>query len=683
MKQIFLLCLAWMLTATVSFSQITVLDFETPGTSTTFQYFGSTLDGTLNGTLANPNPIGINTSATVSEIVKPAGAEVWAGAYSNPDPSVLIDATSGSICVKVHMDHIGNLALKLENSTTGGANWVTQVSNTVVNDWEELCFDFSLASIEGPNEPALGHVYTRVVLFFDFGIAGGATDVTNYFDDVVIKPEVLETVILDFEAAPTTTNFQYFGSTLDGTLTSVIANPNPSGINTSANVTEYFKPADGQTWAGAFTNPDPVTLIDLSSATEICIKVHMDHIGNLALKLENSPTGGDNWVQQVSNTLVNEWEELCFDISLPSIEAPNTAAAPNTYARIVLFFDFGVSGANSNYTSYFDDIVVKGGGGPQAADATFRVDMNDYAGTFTNVYVSGSFNNWSGDANPMIDPDGDGIYEAVISMLPGVKEYKFTLDNWAAQEEFNGLEECTITDPSGQFHNRKLVFSGEEVLPAVCFNSCYECGKEVSITFELGMGDVEPSPDGVWLAGGENFEAPGGRFKMDDSDGDGVYVITVKREIGFESFFTFTNGNCPSDWSCKEDISGQSCAQPQNFNDRWLPGVTQDTVLATCFGLCTDNSECITSTKDLSYDQSLFDIQPTLTTGQVQVIFNQESSAQKELVLLNSLGQSISRIQLDAWVNQHELDLSSLSPGLYFVHVRIGSKMAMQKVVKE
>ena len=99
--------------------QVTILDFETPGTSTTFQYFGSSLEGSLTQVIPNPNASGVNTSANVTKFIKPAGSQVWAGAFSNPVPSVAIDLTNGGpICVKVHMDHIGNLALKLEGSTS-------------------------------------------------------------------------------------------------------------------------------------------------------------------------------------------------------------------------------------------------------------------------------------------------------------------------------------------------------------------------------------------------------------------------------------------------------------------------------------------------------------------------------------------------------------------------------------
>jgi len=52
-------------------------------------------------------------------------------------------------------------------------------------------------------------------------------------------------------------NFQYFGSSIDGQLTQVIANPNPSGLNTSAKVLEFKKPAGAQVWGGGFSNPNP------------------------------------------------------------------------------------------------------------------------------------------------------------------------------------------------------------------------------------------------------------------------------------------------------------------------------------------------------------------------------------------------------------------------------------------
>jgi hypothetical protein len=112
-------------------AQTTILDFESAGTSTTFQHFGSTLDGTFNQVVPNPDPTGENTSSMVSNLVKPAVAEVWAGVFSNPNPGTAVDLTfNNKVAIKVWMDHIGSLSLKLENSTDGGSNWIITVPNT-------------------------------------------------------------------------------------------------------------------------------------------------------------------------------------------------------------------------------------------------------------------------------------------------------------------------------------------------------------------------------------------------------------------------------------------------------------------------------------------------------------------------------------------------------------------------
>ncbi len=114
------------------------------------------------------------------------------------------------------------------------------------------------------------------------------------------------------------------------------------------------------------------------------------------------------------------------------------------------------------------------GGGNIPANVSFNVDMNDYAGTFTTIYISGSFNSWSGDANPMTDADGDKIYETTLQLQSGDYEYKFELDNWAVSEQFADGDPCTITDPSGQFVNRIVHVTGDKT---VCFEwqTCTTC----------------------------------------------------------------------------------------------------------------------------------------------------------------------------------------------------------------
>ena len=111
-----------------------------------------------------------------------------------------------------------------------------------------------------------------------------------------------------------------------------------------------------------------------------------------------------------------------------------------------------------------------------------------------------------------------------------------------------------------------------------------------AVTFNVNMANEAVSPEGVFLAGGGNFGFPGD-FPMNDDDGDGIWSITVQVPSGFTSHYTFTNGAC-QDWSCKENLVGQPCADPDNWNDRLLFNVTASAVVNTCFGQCTTDGTC-------------------------------------------------------------------------------------------
>jgi Secretion system C-terminal sorting domain/SprB repeat/HYR domain len=531
MKKIFLSFFAVAFAAVCGFTQTTILDFQTPATSTTFQYFGSTLDNTLSQTVANPDPTGINTSTLVSNFVKPAGAQTWAGAFSNPNPTTAVTVTGGALIkIKVRMNHIGNLALKLEQSNSGQPDWIKIVANTQINQWQELTFNCALPSDEGPNQVPTG-TFARVVLFFDFGVPGTAVDVTSHFDEMIVSGGAPPPTIFPI-------NFAVDMSLYGGSFTNVYVSGNLNGWSGNAN--PLSDPDGDQIWTGT---------INLAS-------------GNYEYKFTL-----DNWSGQEQFA----GGEPCT-ITDPSGQFINRALSVTAAATLTQFC--------------FNSCAVCSAPNPIV---NFEVNMNNYTGSFTNVYVSGIFNGWSGNANPLTDADGDGIWTASISMPSGQYEYKVTLDNWANQEQFLGTEECTMT--TGPFTNRKLLVSSGGTTAQFCFNSCYLCGEEVKMTFKLGMGNVVPNPAGVWLAGGGNFEAPGGRYRMTDGNNDGIYEIVVPRHVGFGSYFTFANGPCP-DYSCKENLAGFPCGNPNNYNDRYIPAVSADTVYATCFGQCSDNAQC-------------------------------------------------------------------------------------------
>ena len=245
-------------------------------------------------------------------------------------------------------------------------------------------------------------------------------------------------------------------------------------------------------------------------------------------------------------------------------------------------------GTNCWETCFSCDVV------PADGDVTFTVDVSGYGG-FTTIYVSGTFNGWSGDSNPLMDM-GNGIWGATIPLTAGPYEYKFTNDNWAGQEALTFGDPCTVE--CGGNINRTVFVDGNVAPPVVCWNKCdgNDCAvpvDSVDITFELNMENEMPDMGGVFVAGGGNFGVPGGpgSVLLTDDNMDGIYVGTTRQPKGFTSYYTFTNGPC-GDFSCKENIAGQDCADPNNFNDRQVIDVQNDTIISTCFAQCTTDGTC-------------------------------------------------------------------------------------------
>lgn len=597
-----------------------------------------------------------------------------------------------------------------------------------------------------------------------------------------------QVTILDFEAPETSSLFQHFGSTLQDQLNEVVANPAPDAVNGSDSVAIHVKPADSEVWAGAFSTGITIP-IDVSTMAEVCLKVHMPSVSSVSLKLEGSSNGGPNWILTSPNTMSGVWEEVCFDVTQPSFEDPFMPAFGNVYTVATLFFEFGTN-FTEDQTYYFDDLVVKQGNAASEGDVTFSVDMNEFGGSPAEVSVFGSFNNWDPSVNPLTN-DGNGIWSATVENVPtGGIEYLFFVDGTA--ESFNSTASCTVTDPTGEFTNRFATITGDVALDEVCFNSCFDCGEAVTLTINVGTSNITVDPNGIYIAGGGNFGNPGD-FPFSDDDGDGVWSITLEQPVGFESFYTFTNGACP-DYSCKEDISGQDCANPDNFNDRWMGPLTEDTEINTCFAFCSDNTscdgagapgnvtfqldmndypgtfttayifgtfngfdpaanplddsdgdgiweitlelnagaveykfladdvqeefmqgdpctitdpsgiftnrlievegdetvcfpwnscnDCLVGTNDLTIEENLFQVSPTLTNDFATISFNEEFVGEKSVRVFNMMGQLVTGTNLATTTVQHQIDATTFANGLYLVHVQVGDLIATKKIMK-
>ena len=161
----------------------------------------------------------------------------------------------------------------------------------------------------------------------------------------------------------------------------IVANPDASGINTSANVAEWQRSEDQ--WAHVFCELDGK--IDFTTGTSFELKAYMPIAATVLFKLEDKANGGVFTEVSVDVTTVNEWTQLSFDFS---------GAQSGTYDKVVIFFDFANTVDN---LYYFDDItgpdyVTGGPTNPVELPVTFENEeinygLTDFGGNASQIIV--------------------------------------------------------------------------------------------------------------------------------------------------------------------------------------------------------------------------------------------------------------------------------------------------------
>jgi hypothetical protein len=354
--------------------------FEDPSQPYPFINF----DGGNSTVVDNPFKTGINTTNRTGKMVKSPG-QPWGGsvlALGAP-----IDFSANKIFrMKVYSPRVGAKVLfKVENPTNGAIAFEKEVATTMANAWEDMVFDFSAINT--------ANVYQNIVLIFDLGTQGdGSANFTWHFDDIRLTNSLPSNAVelpLTFESTTVNYNFTNF----DGGVTTVIANPQVSGLNTSARTAKMVKNA-GQPWGGSFISLDAP--INFSTNKLFRMKVYSPRVGaKVLLKVENKTNGAINFEKEVLTTVANAWEDLSFDYS-----AINTA---NQYQNIVIIFELGTPGDGSaNFTFLFDDIRLTNA----SAGTTLNVPL-DFETATPNFYVYTDFD--GGNATVINNPDKSGI----------------------------------------------------------------------------------------------------------------------------------------------------------------------------------------------------------------------------------------------------------------------------------
>ena len=325
-----------------------------------------------------------------------------------------------------------------------------------------------------------------------------------------------------------------------------------------------------------------------------------------------------------------------------------------------------------------------------SVDITFNLNTESLAMVDpSGVFIAGGGNFGNPGDNPMVDPDGDGIYTITIRKPMGFSShYTFTNGNcpdYLCKEDLAGLP---CGDPNS-FNDRFLPAVLSDTTILACFGLCASDGTctavdSIDLTFQLNTESIASmiDPSGIFLAGGAAFGNPGDN-PMVDPDGDGIYTITLRKPMGFFSHYTFTNGNCP-DYLCKEDLTGLPCGDPNSFNDRFLSSdmtMTDVTVLA-CFGNCANDGSCTpSSVNGLEIDQSLFSLQPSVVQNFTSIIFGEKAISQdKQILVVDAVGQIVHTADVGNETT-YRLNTTDYANGLYFLSVVVEKRLLTRKFV--
>jgi len=166
----------------VVFAQNAPIDFEADGfgANWTWTVFENVTNPAVE-ILANPDASAPNESATVAKFTALVGGQPWAGSETLHGADIgtfNLNETNSTIKIMVYKSVISDVGIKLVKPD-GWSMGEIKVANTVVDEWEELTFDFAAQVTDG---------YDQLVIFPDFDLAGRTQDNICYFDNITFHP---------------------------------------------------------------------------------------------------------------------------------------------------------------------------------------------------------------------------------------------------------------------------------------------------------------------------------------------------------------------------------------------------------------------------------------------------------------------------------------------------------------
>jgi len=190
---LFVLMFVFMIGSAVFAQPTHTIDFEPAGVGADWDWIvGENGDNPPLEFISNPDPSGLNTSPTVAKFIARQAGNPWALFFTDDDGEFTFDATNSTVKIMVWKPVLSPVHFKVEGATGTPTELID--SNTVVNAWQELTFDFSAVE---------GQTYNRLVILPD--LYARPQDNTIYIDNIQVPDGVVIVLPEPTDPAPTPT----------------------------------------------------------------------------------------------------------------------------------------------------------------------------------------------------------------------------------------------------------------------------------------------------------------------------------------------------------------------------------------------------------------------------------------------------------------------------------------------
>ncbi len=213
--------------------------------------------------------------------------------------------------------------------------------------------------------------------------------------------------------------------------------------------------------------------------------------------------------------------------------------------------------------------------------------------SFTHIFVDGS---------AVVSQNGDDAIElfkngTVIDLFGDINvdgtgqpwEYK---DSWAYRTGSgpnNGIWDVT----QWTYGAPDCTDGDTLVTTSACpYPYCPNSPPSYAVTLSVNTANIVVGSDGMYAGGGVLGGADA--VALSDPDGDGTWTGTATFSANGGNYVFLNSPANDQDWSAKEVLTGQSCANGQ-YDDRLMPTISSDTTLLHCFGSCETDGTCSTS----------------------------------------------------------------------------------------